>query len=350
MSIGEFSLSNPPKSDPFMILRYRDRQYAAELIAVAILNYDLFTWIRDHAGADTAAICSQFQLAQRPVDVLITLCRANGFVTLDEQARLKLTQLGIEHLTSDSAWFLGPYYKPIQDTPIYRNFIQVLQTGKPANWQAQKEGADWHASMREPNFARDFTNLMNCRGLAFGQLLAQRLENKIGHRTHLLDIAGGSGIYSATMVSTIPHLSATILEQSPVDEIARAEIAGHGLEARVNVISADMFVDPWPKNADIHLFSNVLHDWDVDEALQLLQRSCDNLPAGGLLVIHDAFINEEKSGPLPVAEYSALLMNITQGKCYSVGEYREMLVRVGFIPGTFEPTIGDRGFMTATRA
>ncbi len=350
MPSGEFDLSHLPKTDPFMILRYRDRQYAAELLAVAILHFDLFTWIRDHAEADIPMICSQFQLSQRPVDVLITLCRANGFVALDERAKLRLTDLGGEHLTSDSAWFLGPYYKPIQDTPIYRNFVQVLESGKPANWQAKNEGADWHASMRNPNFARDFTNLMNCRGLAFGQSLARKLKIQLGQRTHLLDIAGGSGIYSATMVSAIPQLCATVLEQSPVDEIARAEIGRHRLEARVNVMSADMFVGAWPENADIHLFSNVLHDWDAAEVLQLLKRSWDNLPAGGLLVIHDAFVNEEKSGPLPVAEYSALLMNITQGKCYSIGEYREMLAQVGFIPGTYEPTIGDRGFMTATRA
>ena len=73
------------------------------------------------------------------------------------------------------------------------------------------------------------------------------------------------------------------------------------------------------------------------------------LAPGGLLIIHDAFINEAKNGPLPVAEYSALLMHSTQGKCYGVGEYAELLREAGFEPGAYHDTAADRGFMTAIR-
>jgi 3-hydroxy-5-methyl-1-naphthoate 3-O-methyltransferase len=52
---------------------------------------------------------------------------------------------------------------------------------------------------------------------------------------------------------------------------------------------------------------------------------------------------------LPVAEYSALLMHSTQGKCYSVREYAEMLSDVGFEPGAYRDTAADRGFLTAVR-
>jgi hypothetical protein len=99
----------------------------------------------------------------------------------------------------------------------------------------------------------------------------------------------------------------------------------------------------------VHLFSNVLHDWGFAEVRQLLAISHAALVKGGLLVIHDAFINANKTGPLPVAEYSALLMHSTQGKCYSVGEYAELLGEAGFEPGTHEETAADRGFMVALR-
>ena len=68
-----------------------------------------------------------------------------------------------------------------------------------------------------------------------------------------------------------------------------------------------------------------------------------------MLVIHDAFINADKAGPLPVAEYSALLMHSTQGKCYSVGEYANLLSEAGFEPGAYVDTAADRGFMVAVR-
>jgi len=73
------------------------------------------------------------------------------------------------------------------------------------------------------------------------------------------------------------------------------------------------------------------------------------LKPGGLLIIHDAFINADKTGPLPVAEYSALLMHSTQGKCYSVGEYSALLEETGFEPGAYHDTAADRGYMTALR-
>jgi hypothetical protein len=339
------ALTTLPNTDPAQILRFRDRQYSAELIATALLHFDFFTWLKNHPQADTAAIRGQFGFADRPLDVLLTLCRASGLL-ISDAGRHQLTQLASEHMVKGSPWFLGPYYEPIRDTPIVQGFLKVLATGKPANWQAKSDAKDWHESMLDPEFARGFTELMNSRGMIFGQYLAQAVKPLLGERRHLLDVGGGSGIYSSTMVAAHPQLSATVLEQAPVDAIVRREISRHGLDDRVQVVAGDMFSLDWPQ-ADIVLLSNVLHDWDVSEASALLRKAAAALPAGGLLLIHDAFINDAKTGPLPVAEYSALLMNITQGKCYSPAEYAEILKGAGFEAGAYQDTVADRGFMFA---
>ena len=49
------------------------------------------------------------------------------------------------------------------------------------------------------------------------------------------------------------------------------------------------------------------------------------------------------------AEYSALLMNITHGKCYSIKEYVTILDEIGFESGNYQDTISDRGFLTAAK-
>jgi SAM-dependent methyltransferase len=203
--------------------------------------------------------------------------------------------------------------------------------------------------MLSEDFARGFTTLMNCRGLAFGQTLARELTPLLSRRSRVLDVGGGSGIYSSTLVAAHPHLSATMLEQAPVDRIAREEIARHGLQEKVRVVTADMFHDDWPGGADILLLSNVLHDWDVPEVRALLKKSAQSLQPGGLLVIHEAFLQDDKTGPLPVAEYSALLMLISQGKCYAPSEYGAILGELGFEAGPYQSTIADRGFMTAVK-
>ena len=337
-----------PASDPAQILRYRDRQYSAELIAAALLHLDFFSWLHENGGASSEVLVQHFSLAARPLDVLLTLCRASDFLTTDSSDGHHLTTTGREYLVRDSPWYLGPYYSPIRETAIVTGYMQVLRTGRPANWQAKADAADWHASMRDEIFARDFTALMNCRGIVFGQHLARALTPHLGTRRRLLDVGGGSGIYSAAAVAAHPGLTAVVLEQAPVDAITRREIARHGLSDRVQVHTADMFHGSWPE-ADVILFSNVLHDWDYPEVRQLLQKAAATLAPGGLLVIHDAFVSDDKSGPLPVAEYSALLMNITQGKCYSAAEYGAILRDLGFETGACVPNISDRSFLTAVK-
>ncbi len=343
------SLTTLPSADPALLLRYRDRQYSAELLATALLHFDLFTWVEANPGVSTVALCQHFGFAARPADVLLTLCRASGLLATEAGDRHQLTPLGREYMVKGSPWYLGPYYAPIRDTPIVQGYLKVLRTGKPANWQAKADGSDWHTSMLDEDFARSFTELMNCRGIVFGQKLAKALTPLLGQRRRVLDVAGGSGVYSSALVAAHAQLRATVLEQAPVDRITRQEIARHGLEEKINVVTADMFKEPWPQGADVLLLSNVLHDWDFPEMRALLEKAAQALPVNGLLVIHDAFIRDDKTGPLPVAEYSALLMNITQGKCYTHSEYASILEELGFIVGPYQDTIADRGFMTAIK-
>ena len=218
-------------------------------------------------------MCQHFGFAARPADVLLTLCRASGLLSTEAADQHKLTPLGREYLVKGSPWFLGPYYAPVQDTPIVQGYLKVLRTGKPANWQAKADGDDWHASMLSEDFARGFTESMNCRGLVFGQVLAKALAPLLGQRERVLDVGGGSGIYSSTLVAAHPQLTATVLEQTPVDRIARQEITRHGLQEKIKVVTADMFRELWPQGAEILLLSNVLHDWDVPEVRTLLEKS-----------------------------------------------------------------------------
>ena len=188
-------LTQLPNSDPALLLRYRDRQYSAELLATALLHFDFFPWLKDHPGATPDTICQVLGWMDRPADVLLTLCRASGLITTSADGGQSITSLAAEHMVAGSPWYLGPYYAPIRDTPIVQGFLKVLTTGKPGNWQAKTDTSDWHTSMLDPVFARSFTDLMNSRGITFGQHLARALTPFLSGRRHLLDVAGGSGIY-----------------------------------------------------------------------------------------------------------------------------------------------------------
>ena len=83
---------------------------------------------------------------------------------------------------------------------------------------------------------------------------------------------------------------------------------------------------------------------------KILRASHETLEPGGMLIVHDAYINAEKNGPLPVAAYSAMLMHSTEGKCYSVGEMRAFLDELGYTNFYFQTTAADRGFVSAIKS
>jgi acetylserotonin N-methyltransferase len=337
-------LLDEPVSDPLPLYRYRDGIAAVDLLAAGISHLDFFTWLADHPST-FAAITAHFEIHPRPTDVMLTLFTAQGLV-MQSGGVFHLTLRAREHLTAASGWNLAPYYASMKDRQPTLDMLKVLKTGKPANWGGYDPQA-WAQAMERPDFAVHFTAAMDCRGILLGPALAKKLD--LSNSRALLDIAGGSGIYSCALAAGNPHLRATVLERQPVDRIAGECIAKRGCSDRVSVHAGDMFTSPLPAGFDVHLWSNVLHDWDGPDVRKLLGKSRDALPSGGLVVIHDAFINAEKTGPLHIAEYSALLMSITEGKCYSVGEIRSCLSELGLDWIDHQPTAVGRGFIVARK-
>jgi SAM-dependent methyltransferase len=343
--INAFDLLQSPSTDPTSIYRYRDGLYASDLLTAAISHLDLFTWLNEHPS-DLTAICRALDLRERPTDVMLTLFTAMALLRSENEI-FSLTPLACEHLVKTSQWFIGPYFDSVKERPVCRDMVTVLRTGKPANWASLKNEKEWARAMESDTFAKQFTAAMDSRGIYLAPAMAQKLD--CSKQRHLLDIAGGSAIYACAIVARHPHLRATVLEKSPVDRVTQRCLADRGYTDRIDVHVADMFSDPFPSGCDIHLFSNVLHDWDVDLVQQLLKKSFAALPSGGMLVIHDAHINADKSGPLPVAAYSALLMTITEGKCYSEKEISDYLTAVGFSAITHSPTAADRSIIVARK-
>ena len=346
MNMTPFDLTRAPKTDPTEIYRYRDGIYAVDLLITAIVHLDFFTWLSNNPS-DKAAICRALEITERPTDVMLTLFTAIGLVR-NEQGVFRVTELAREHVAQSSPWFLGPYYASLKDRPVCRDLLTVLRTDKPANWGSSKGAQEWTKAMETPEFAAQFTAAMDCRGAYLGQALAQRLDCR--NHTRLLDVAGGSGIYACAVVAQHTHMQATVLDKPPVDGVARQLIAQRGYAGRVSVVAGDMFSEPFPGGCDMHLISNVLHDWDTPKVKQLLAASFRALPPGGLLAIHDTHLNADKSGPLPVAEYSVILMHSTEGKCYSVAEMNGYLTEAGFTGMEYHPTAADRSVIIARKA
>jgi SAM-dependent methyltransferase len=334
-----------PLTDPTALYVVRDSLYAADMLIAAVSGLDFFTWLDGHPGT-VDEIAAQRGFHRRPVDVMTTLFVAMGLLERDGQ-QLRATATAREHLVAHSPWYLGPYYPKLADRPIARDLVEILRSGTPARFASRPDEDDWHRAMETETFAEEFTAAMNTRGALTAPALAQQLD--LSRHQRLLDIAGGSGVFACAFAERFPELRASVLEKAPVDRIAGRAIAHKGLADRVDTVVGDMLAEPLPGGYDVHLFSNVLHDWDVEVVRQLLAASAAALRPGGLLIVHDTFLNATKTGPLAIAEYSVLLMHVTQGRCYSVAEIESWLIEAGFSFRSLVPSAIGRSAIVAER-
>lgn len=337
---------HPPSSDPTLLYRSRDALAAVDALAAAMVHLDLFTSLAADP-TDVAGIAKRLQLHPRPTDVLCTLLAAQGLIVREAAGVCRVTDTAREFLIANAPFDARPYYAAMAEKPGVADFLKVLQTGKPANWPGEEGEADWHAAMREPAFAEAFTAAMDCRGRVLAPALAAAVQVRDGSR--LLDVGGGSGVYAIALAEQFRTITATVLEAPQVDAIARRRIAEAGLSSRIDVATADMFSDAWPRDHDLHLFSNVLHDWAEPECRRLLALSAAALPEGGHILIHDMLLDDDKAGPLWAAEYSVLLSTVTQGRLYSQAEIGQWLDELGFVVTARHPTALGRSVLTAAR-
>jgi 3-hydroxy-5-methyl-1-naphthoate 3-O-methyltransferase len=339
--------------DPTGLYRIRDGAYAADLLIAAVTEFDLFSRLAAHGPSCVAGLREAMGWAARPADVLLTLAASHGLVVRDLAAdTVDATELGRHHLAAGSPYDLRPYYASLRERPAVAEFAAVLRTDVPAAWASAAPGTatgpdDWSGRLDDTSFARRITAAMDARGAYLGPALRDAVADL--PVTRLLDVGGSSGIYAGALLGGRPAATATVVERSPVDAAARAILEDRGLAERVDVVTGDMFTDALPPGYDAHLYSQVLHDWDAERVRRLLTASFRALEPGGVLLDHDTHVDAAKAGPRPVAEYSALLMHSTPGKCWSVGELTTMVEDVGFVDVEHRPTTADRGVLVARK-
>ena len=339
-----------PQVDPTPIFEIVRGSYATELLTAAVAHFNLFGRLADQP-LTPVELGSALGLAERPTSVLVTALRSFGLLTSDAQGRLQLTDLAREHLLPGAPLDVGNYVGLAANSPGVLEMVERLRTNKPASHAAgvafiYREGVV--SAMENEAAARHFTMALAGRAKNVAPFLAECAPIPPTARL-LLDVGGGTGIYSIAFLQKYPQLRAIVLDRPEVLKVAQEMAEAYGVADRLQTQPVDMFADPLPGDADVVLLSNILHDWDVPECRTLIGHCADALRSGGQLLIHDVFLNDALDGPLPIALYSAALFCLTEGRAYSAAEYRGWLREAGLQPGPVAPTLIHCGVLAGRK-
>ena len=346
------SATSRPQNDPTPIFELYRGNYASELLVAAVAHFKLFARLAD-APMPLAELREALTLQQRPFVVLLTALRAMELLSVNNGGLVELTLLAREHLLPGGEFYVGDYLGLSADSPGVQAMIERLVTNLPQGQQPEEQGVgfiyrdDLPSAMESAATARHFTLALAGRAKNVAPVLAERAA--LDDARLLVDVGGGTGIYSIACLQRYPRLRAIVWDRPEVLKVAQEMAKDYGVSDRLELVPGDMFADPVPGAADALLLSNILHDWDEDECQDLVKRCAGALAPGGRLLVHDVYLNDRLDGPLPIALYSAALFSFTRGRAYSAAEYRAWLSAAGLKAGPVVPTLVHCGLLAAVK-
>lgn len=284
--------------------------------------------------------------------MLITALRAMGLVAVDARGRLAPSDLAAEHLVPGAPFDVSDYAGLAATSSGVLAMVERLKTNRPVGADRSGAGAPFTSragtpsAMEHPELSRRFTLSLAGRSRSVAPVVAERLS--VGGARTVLDVGGGTGLYSIALLQRSPALRAMVFDRPQVLRVTAELAARHGVANRLDCVAGDMFVDPLLE-ADLVLLSNLLHDWDVPDCERPVRRCAVSMRPGGKLVIHDAFLHDELDGPLPVALYSAALFCRTEGRAYSAAEHAAWLRASGLTVEGPTPTLAHSSLLVGSR-
>ncbi|MDB5305148.1 MAG: methylase involved in ubiquinone/menaquinone biosynthesis, partial [Phycisphaerales bacterium] len=282
-----------PRLDPTPIFDLVRSSFGTELLAAAVAHFNLFALLAKRP-LTFDELRQELGLAHRPATVLLAAIRGMGLVVADGSGKLALSPAAREALEPGGEFYMGDYVALVAENPGVKNIVERLRTNKPVESRPDDRGAAYifregmESAMDHEASARRLTLALAGRARIVAPALAKNFP--LPGARKILDVGGGTGLYSIALLRANPDLRAVIWDRPEVLKVAKEMAQTHGVADRIDFAPGDMFADPVPGGCDVALLSNVLHDWDIPECEALLKRCAAALPKGGKLLIHDVYL------------------------------------------------------------
>ncbi|MFE7134712.1 methyltransferase [Streptomyces sp. NPDC057638] len=303
--------------------------YSWDYISDRALHTAAELGVADHLSEGPATIETLARKTATRADALARLLRplvANGIFGLDEAGHYTRTEfsalLESDHEESLRAWFRLMYrvtYRFLDDPLV------TLRTGRTAF--EERFGAAYFDHMAtHPEDAAVFHAAM----AGFTQRTARAVAGAYDFTGagRMVDVGGGLGRLVIEILTRFPGATATVFDVPGQAAPARAALDAAGVGERASVASGDFFAAV--PEADTHLLSWILHDWDDERALTILRRCRESLATeNGRLLVVEAVLPERPAPGMAAALDLVMLFGLG-GRERTEREYAELLAAAGY--------------------
>ncbi len=164
----------------------------------------------------------------------------------------------------------------------------------------------------------------------------------------LVDIGGGQGILLAGILKANPQMQGILFDMPSVIESESELLEKEGVTARVEKVSGDFFQSV-PAGADAYLMKHIIHDWDDEQSIKILQNIHSAMNENGKVLIVEMVIPEGNE-PSPSKILDLQMLIGTGGKERTEKEYRKLLEAAGFRLTRVVPTRSPLSIVEAVKS
>lgn len=296
--------------------------HRSSAVLFAAADLDVFTALAE--GATTAEeVAARRQTRPEAMRLLLEACVVEGLLEGNGRT-FSNTPLASAFLVKGGPAFSASGLKYAEDLyPAWGQLAALVQSGRPPMPPETILGDD-------PEKTRAFVLAMHERARGIGSVLPH-LVNFSGRR-RLLDVGGGPGTYSVSLVQQTPGLTATVLDVPGVLCVTRELVDASGFADRISLMPGDYLKSEFGAGYDVVLLSGMMHRETPASCRLLLAKAFAALDPGGLVIVSDVFFDDDEKRTPAFAVYFALNMMLTsdEGSAHAKTEMAAWMRQAGF--------------------
>ncbi|HEU4685688.1 MAG TPA: methyltransferase [Nitrospira sp.] len=232
---------------------------------------------------------------------------------------------------------------------LYRfwgSLTEGLQTGRPQN--EAKTGEDFFGALyADSHRLEGFLKAMTGLSAASARIIAKKFPWK-RYKT-FVDVGCAQGGVAVEIALAHKHLRGGGMDLPVVQPIFEAYAKSRGVHQRMQFHPGNFFKDPLP-SADVLIMGHILHDWNLEEKMLLLEKAYEALPAKGALIVHESLIDDgRKTNAFGLLMSLNMLIETPGGFDYSGADCRRWMKDAGFTRTKVERLAGPDGMVIGVK-